>query len=239
MTPNILPFLQAADRERPDLKSINTAQSCFALLRLTLAKAGPDWGFVGKTDTMDDGKFTPPDFRPRAMRLQRPDGELETVQIVGLSMDAAWHGPSHRQIKVIANSSANDDPRPEIHGPAQLTPYEIDPQWYRWHNPLIAQSFEGGDPVPAPRPLTLPSYEDLGGDAYWRAEIGVPLQADMAIKTPLHPEGQTLNDGSTVWISRPIFRILHAYLSGQTPDRPAIIRSVRNEWRAVLGLPPL
>lgn len=87
--------------------------------------------------------------------------------------------------------------------------------------------------VPTPQP-TIPSYEALGGDAYWREELGVPLQSDMALAN-----AGPLNDGSSVWFSRPIYRILEAYAKGQTPDRPAIIKSVRNEWRAILGLPPL
>lgn len=88
-------------------------------------------------------------------------------------------------------------------------------------------------PVPQPQPPTMPSYEALGGDAFFRSQIGVPLQADYTLA------GQTLNDGSAVWFSRPIYRILEAYAKGQTPDTAAIIKSVRAEWRAVLGLPPL
>ena len=88
------------------------------------------------------------------------------------------------------------------------------------------------DPPPIPPP-TMPTYEDLGGDTYWRTAIGVPLQADMAMAN------QTMNDGSAVWLARPIFRILAAYAKGETPDHLAIIKSVRNEWRAILGFPPV
>lgn len=113
-------------------------------------------------------------------------------------------------------------------------------------NTLIEGSGAHVDPsgTPIPPVPTMPDYEALGGDAYWRAEIGVPLQADMTQATSAHGGGP-LNDGSSVWFARPIFRILHAYANGQTPDRAAIIKSVRNEWRAVLtaqgatGLPPL
>lgn len=95
-----------------------------------------------------------------------------------------------------------------------------------------------------PPPVTMPSYEDLGGDAYFAEAVGKPLAEDMATATATHGGGP-LNAGSSTWFSRPIFRILHAYANGQTPDKDAIIKSVRNEWRSVLrsqgatGLPPL
>jgi hypothetical protein len=115
----IKPFLLEADRRRPDLKITNTALSCFELLQLTLALAGNNWAFIGKTRDMDGASVTPVGFEPRDMLLTRPDGQRQNVHIVGVSMDAAWHIPSRTQVKVIANSSANDDANPAIHGPAR------------------------------------------------------------------------------------------------------------------------
>ena len=239
MTPAeiILPFLLEANRRKPHLRIDNRFWSCFELLEDTLALAGPDWHFVGKTAGMDGAAVRPTWFAPRLVPCLRPDGQTVMVSIDGLSMDAAWHLPSMAQVKVIANSTANE-PGDHEKGPARLTPYMIpkfhpdtnELQW-RWHNPPVAQ--RPGIVVKPMPSQGMPSYEDLGGDAYWRTEIGRVLQADLALA------GQTMNDGSSVWFSRPIFRILHAYASGQEPDRPAIIKSVRNEWRAILGLPVL
>ena len=88
----------------------------------------------------------------------------------------------------------------------------------------------GGAPAP-PQP-SIPSYEAIGGDPFFRSHVGVPLQADMALA------GQTLNDGSSVWFSRTCYSLLVARMNGAT-DTDAILRRHRNEWRAILGLPPL
>ena len=92
-----------------------------------------------------------------------------------------------------------------------------------------------GDAAPAPTPAPrIPSYGELGDDAFFRAQIGVPLQADMAAT------GQPLNDGSSVWFSRSIYEIVtEAVKAGQMIDAAPIVRKYRNQWRAVLGLPPV
>jgi hypothetical protein len=77
-----------------------------------------------------------------------------------------------------------------------------------------------------------PGYEELGGDTFFRAHVGVPLVADMA------HAGQTLNDGSAVWFARTIYTLVADHMRGRV-DVPVILRKFRNEWRAVLGLPPL
>lgn len=87
--------------------------------------------------------------------------------------------------------------------------------------------------IPAPPTMTIPSYAEMGDDAYWRDNIGKPLAYDMA------PFGG-LNDGSSVWFSRAIYRCMAAYIkNGDHRDSPTIIKSVRNEWRARLHLPPI
>lgn len=234
--PDITPYLLSADAQHPEYRIINTKPACFELLKLTLKKAGPDWGFIGKTATMDgDGKYAPAGFVPLEMDLLRPDDQLQRVTIVALSMDACWHIPTRTQIKVIVNSTANDDPRPEIHGPAKLTPYEIEPEYYRWHNPIITQAHVTGSAPPAPEPLPVPqtrhfpSYSQIGDDAFFRAQIGIPLQDD-AITA-----GETLNDGSTVWSSRGSYLLIEAYWrKGNNSEAPMIAKKLRNEWRAIL-----
>lgn len=86
-------------------------------------------------------------------------------------------------------------------------------------------------PVPQ---IRIPSYGALGDDAFFRNEIGVPLQADML------ESGQPLNDGSAVWFSRPIYELLtEAILAGGMVDPAPIVRKYRNQWRAILRLPPV
>ena len=87
-----------------------------------------------------------------------------------------------------------------------------------------------------PAPIAqVPSYEALGGDAFFRATVGVPLQADMLAA------GQQLNEGSSVWFSRAVYRLMVAFLNakGQPIDPDGEVRMVRNEWRQILGLPPV
>lgn len=92
------------------------------------------------------------------------------------------------------------------------------------------------EPIPVPQPPArlVPAYEALGGDAFFRAQIGVPLQADMI------EGGQGgLNDGSSVWFSRATYDILAAYMRGGAVDSAAIVKAHRNVWRGILGLPAL
>lgn len=90
-------------------------------------------------------------------------------------------------------------------------------------------------PPPPPPVLQIPSYAQLGDDAFFRAMIGVPLFADY------FAAGQAPNDGMSVWFSRATYRLMAAFLkaNGQPIDPDGEVRIVRNEWRALLGLPPL
>lgn len=179
--PDITPYLLEADRQRPDLARTNTMISCGELLALTLALAGPEWAWVGKTRDMDGASVTPPGFVSFDVALLRPDGQQQVVHIGGVGMDAAWHLPTMRQVKVIANSTANE-PGPHEHGPARLTPYVIEPQYYRWHNPPVPQ-FGAGKPMPRPVPVpgpvagVLPKPEAFAFlkalDAFYRAPDGL------------------------------------------------------------------
>lgn len=250
MTPAqmIRPFLEQADREHPELKVDNRFASCFTLLKNTIEKAGPDWAFVGKT-SMDGGMYTPPGFQPITMTVPREDGQMVPISIIGLSMDAIWHLPTRKQVKLIANSTANE-PGPWEHGPAHLDPYDIDEfnqatgqRQYRWHNPPVLQGAlmsgapQPGQPVPqTPRPasLHLPSYAELGDDAFFSGKIGQALFEDM------HANGEEMNAGSAGWIARAVHGCIERFLiNGDHRDAPAIVKKVRNEWRQVMNNPAL
>jgi len=222
----VLEASRQADRENPERCRTNRNVDCFQHTARVLALLGQPWAFLGKR--AGESQYSPDGFAPRPMTGS--DGQ--TYMITGVSHDAITNGVLQFDLL----GAGNDGPDP-LGLPAIPQALEIPAQYHRPGNPPVPAPLGGVQPIPAPS--GMPSYEDLGGDAYWRTEIGVPLQADMAIKTPLYPEGQTLNDGSSVWFSRPIFLILEAYAKGQRPDRPAIIRRVRNEWRGALGLPPL
>jgi hypothetical protein len=238
VTPDIKPFLLEADRRRPELAQINTVASAFELLQLTLALAGPEWQFVGKTATMDGASVTPAGFTEYEVELMRRDGQRQKVRITGVSQDAAWHVPSQRQVKVIAFSAANE-PGPWEHGPAKLTPYEIDPEHYRWHNPPVPQGFGSVvvppmEPPPPPPPAAVADYQTIGGDQLFVSDVGVPLEKD------LKDAGQTMNAGSVIWTSRAAFLLMRAFdKHGDHREKDAILKSVRNEWRRLLGQPPL
>jgi len=91
-----------------------------------------------------------------------------------------------------------------------------------------------GEAAPAPLPPYVPSYAQLGDDAFFRTQIGVPLEADMRLA------GQPLNDGSSVWFSRTTYEILaESMKAGHMIDAAPIVRKYRNQWRAILGLPPV
>lgn len=138
--------LLEADRHDPMLKVLNTIVSCGTLLQRTLAIAGPEFAFIGKTATMDGSKWIPANFVPRLVHCTRPDGQLQDVEIVGIGMDACWHLPTMKQYKVLVNSTDGEIADGGKGGPAQLTPYPIDEfkdgaRQYRWHNPPIPQTF--------------------------------------------------------------------------------------------------
>jgi hypothetical protein len=92
----------------------------------------------------------------------------------------------------------------------------------------------GIDDPPPPPQLRIPSYGELGDDAFFRENIGKPLQSDMAAA------GQALNDGSSVWFSRTTYELLtEALKAGKAVDPAPIVLKYRNQWRAILGQPPL
>lgn len=86
------------------------------------------------------------------------------------------------------------------------------------------------EPEPAPPPA-FPSYESLGGDAFFRTNVGVPLEADMRVV------GAPLNNGSSVWFSRTVYDCIQARFQNPSIDILPIALYHRNEWRVILGLP--
>ena len=123
-------------------------------------------------------------------------------------------------------------------GPNPQPAWNVDAPRYSerdWLDPFD-HGLEHQAPPPPPAPvLRLPSYGELGDDAFFRAMIGVPLFADYLMA------GQTPNDGMSVWFSRATYRLMAAFLTanGQPIDAVGEVRIVRNEWRALLGLPPV
>lgn len=131
--------LLQADAENPSLRITNTRVTDFSLLKRALQIAGDKFAFLGKTATMDgEGKYAPPGFRPRDVEATRPDGQVQTITIVALSMDAVWYLPTMEQLKGLVNST---DGEPGGAGnPARIEPYPINPHDYRWHNPPVRQT---------------------------------------------------------------------------------------------------
>jgi len=249
MTPDIRPFLREADRRKPHLRIDNRIPSCFELLEDALALAGPDWKFIGKSSQRGEAGFRPAWFTPVMVPCRRPDGQTEGVLIDQLGMDAAWHPPSGRQIKVIVNSTANElppgDPR---RGPASLDSYEIPPvgdngeQHYRWHNPPMPQSGAPGVPMPGPGPTPptqppthagrLPGRDEALNeleflDSYYRSREGLDRQQGLSLA------GAPDFEGVAAWY---LDVYQNARLAGASREeaRAAYIRDIRNsnEWKA-------
>lgn len=100
-----------------------------------------------------------------------------------------------------------------------------------WRDPFDHHYEQSAPPAPV---LRIPSYGELGDDAFFRESIGKPLQADMMVA------GQSLNDGSSVWFSRTTYELLVAAITaGQAVDPAPIVTKYRNQWRAILRLPPV
>lgn len=230
MTPNIRPMIDQAWAQRPDLPQTNTYQSCFELLQLILALAGPEWAHIGKSG--GESGYAPPGFTPRVVHLRRNDGQFEDVTITHLSHDAAWHVPSARQVKIIVNSAANSDDRESIHGPAQKGGHEIEPQFYRTNNPPIPQLGNISVPPMASPVVVIPAaprmktYEELGGDEGGK-KITRLLEADYK------RAGMRGLDGDCgAWQQR----VSYDFLSGICATVEESIAKHRRSWCQTLGI---
>lgn len=110
--------------------------------------------------------------------------------------------------------------------------------WFPPSEHMPTEPDEPDEPEPphvCPPCPPIPGYEEIGGDAFYQAMVGVPLEADYTLV------GQRLNAGSAAWFSRTIYDIIVALMqaNGAPVDVNAIVKKHRNEWRVVLGLPPL
>jgi hypothetical protein len=104
-----------------------------------------------------------------------------------------------------------------------------------WVKPLTLEEIDQGikrpTPAPAPPQARIPTYESLGGDAFFREHLGKTLVEDMAPRP--------LDEGSSVWFSRAIYDIVAARLADPQADVKPILKKYRNTWREILGKPPL
>ena len=231
-------------KEHPDLYQTNVVSTCYQATVYLLAKlraAGHSAYHVCKK--AGEGQYTPPGFTPREMTGF--DGK--TYICTGVSHDAIWC--NGLQFDTIASGNDSDrkiystdekpgwsfDPNagPQITASAAWNPVPKE-YWRAWNPPLLIDDGTVPPKPPEPPSLRIPSYGELGDDAFFRAQIGVPLEADMALA------GQVLNNGSSVWFSRTTYEILvEAIKAGRMIDTAPIVKKYRNQWRAILGLPPL
>lgn len=226
-----LSIVQQVARAFPELLETNLGSTCWTHTVYVidrLRKTGHSAYHICKT--RGEGQYTPPGFEPR--EITGFDGKKYLC--TGVSHDAIWCDGLQFDTLAKANDSETplfeSDGRPMIAVP---TWNAIPKEYWRPNNPPLLPL---GDepPVPQPKPARIPSYAELGDDAFFRASIGVPLQADMALA------GQLLNDGSSVWFSRTTYEILaESFIAGHVVDPAPIVKKYRNQWRAILGLPPL
>lgn len=231
-----LDLARQIDAQYPALLQTNIASTCsqFAdYLVAALRAQGHEAYRMCKSP--GEGQYTPPGFVPRD--VIGIDGK--TYRCSGISHDAIWcNGKQYDTI-----GQGNDSDHPIFHpdgSPMRGVPTwnAIPPQFWRPNNPPLKEGAVTPGPVPPPHvcpTLKVPSYAELGDDAFFRAMIGVPLQADYTMA------GQQLNDGAAVWFSRATYRLMAAFIAaqGQPINPSAEVRIVRNEWRQILGLPPV
>ena len=242
-------IVHEVNQKYPEYLQQNVGESChwFTQRLIEHLRAAGHQAFL-MCKTRGEGQYVPRGFVPRD--VIGLDGKTYTC--TGVSHDAIWC--DGKQYDTIGSANDNDEP---IYGKStdpfwSFNPADgpkivgspvwnaVPPEFWRSNNPplklepIISPPLPPLPPLP-PKPSAFPSYEDLGGDAFFRAMIGVPLQADMLMA------GQQLNDGSSVWFSRLTYRLMRAFLqaNGQPVDAAGEVRIVRNEWRSLLGLPQL
>ncbi len=206
----------------PHLLTRNTGADChqFTLHLIEELRAANFLAFL-MCKTAGEGQYTPFGFQPR--EVKGFDGK--TYLCTGVSHDAIWC--DGRQFDTIGN--ANDGPEP-FGSPGVPVWNPIPEQFWRPNNPPLKSEPVIINPPTPP----LADYNAMGDDAFFVGEIGVPLAADMA------KAGQVMNAGSASWIARTTFRVMRAFDKyGDHRQKAEIVKDVRNQWRAVLGLPPL
>jgi len=230
--PSLLEALKQTASRHAQLLQTNTYESCLEFVQHFLEEVNdPRWGHVGKT--AGEGQSVPVGFAPidacsdgTLSARACPGGTTGPYRITGVSHDAIKYKPTGYVVDLLGNASANSDPRPEIHGPATVHWDLVPAEHWRASNPWIARVPLGGPapaPVPTPVPIVLPYPGDVHGTA-----LGTALFEDYAAA------GEFPNPGMGVWYWRTAW---DAAANGLTMD--ASIKKHRNEWRAILGLPPL
>lgn len=223
-----LEIVNRVNQKYPHLLQTNTNRTCFDFITYVLADLNQidvGWGYLGKTN--GEGQYRPPTWTPKPMTSW--DGKEYVV--TGFSHDAIFNRDAHQQIDCIGRGNDGSEP---LGQPGIPQWGKINPQFYRPNNPWVdPKSVSGSQPVPPAQ--EVPTYEEIGGDTFFRANVGVPLEADMTLA------GQTLNNGSSVWFSRTCYDLIVAHINGNPTqaDIDAIVKKHRNEWRSILGLPPL
>lgn len=244
-----LELVREVSRENPDLLSTNIGRTCYRHTTLLLEKLrahGHEAYLMCKSP--GEGQYTPPGFAER--NVTGLDGR--SYRCSGVSHDAIWCDA--KQFDTIGAANENDRPIYRRDGdpnwsfdPADGPQIVASPVWneiaqhhWRANNPPLKDGAPAPQPPapqpPAPQPpaIKIPTYAELGADAFFITNIGIPLQADMALK------GQALNADSSVWFSRTTYDLMVAMIKAGGPVDPApIVKKYRNEWRAILGLPPL
>lgn len=250
-----LEVVRQVGRDHPTWLPTNLGRTCWAhtteLIR-RIREAGHEAWPVCKMD--GEGGYTPAGFKP--INVVGLDGK--TYLISRVSHDVIFYREkgttTMRQFDTLASANEydrtiyrrNGDPNwsfdpndgPQIVASAVWNEVPST-SWRPWNPP-----FEGaiGDvpmpgeppvtPPPPPPSIRIPSYSDLGDDAFFRATVGVPLAADARLA------GETLNDGSSVWFSRLTYRLMAAALKhqmgGPSPNPLAEQKIVRGEWRAIM-----
>jgi hypothetical protein len=222
--------VQAVNTLHPGWLQTNISSTCYALTHAVIDRLKSQGHIAAHIcKTAGEGQYTPTGWVPHD--VIGLDGH--PYLITGVSHDAIWCDGA--QFDLIARG--NDSPN-QIHNPdgsvmtGEPVWNAIPSEFWRPNNPPLPPDGPVTPPPPPPQP-TIPSYESLGGDAFFRAHVGVPLQADMA------SVGQSLNDGSSVWFSRTAFDCIAARFQNPAVDIVPIARTHRNEWRILLGLPSL
>jgi len=220
-----LDLAREVNREHLELLQTNINATCYQFVIYLLEKLrarGLSAYLVCKTQ--GEGQYTPPGFVPH--EITGWDGKK--YWCTGVSHDAVWC--SGVQFDTVGGGNDSAEP---IGSAGTPTWNPIPKEYWRPNNPPLLEELPPPT-KPEPPTLRIPSYGELGDDAFFRAQIGVPLEADMALA------GQVLNNGSSVWFSRTTYEILvEAIKAGRMIDTAPIVKKYRNQWRAILGLPPL
>jgi hypothetical protein len=231
-----LEIVRQVNRDHPALLQTNINATCYQFVVLVIAALRAKGHLAYHVcKSPGEGQYTPPGFTPRTVTGL----DNNPYPCSGVSHDALWCDG----VQVDTIGRGNDSPDP-IFNPdgSRMTGdpawNSIPSQFWRPNNPPLKDgaTIPPGPPTPPTPPAApyIPSYGELGDDAFFRAQIGVPLQADMLAA------GQQLNDGSSVWFSRTTYEILtEALKAGKMIDTAPIVKKYRNQWRVLLGLPPL